>query len=216
MNSAVKSNESSATHANRLSSINSNKEENKLLSNKSPLGLSSPSSLSSNAQSNQKLATLQNAINASPTLSLASNKRVVDGAGAKVLVTSSRNRSLSNSSKIVRMPQLPTNTTTHSSPSSNMTQERMLLFDDPRYRAKQLKKQRKQDIQKRFNDLSLHDAKKHQHHHHHHHHHQIKVKSKTCETDNENKVAKCHLTFIFDPNGRLSYWMSKFFFSKAL
>jgi hypothetical protein len=212
MNLAVSSNQSTNNPAltNRLSSITSTKEEAKFLSKKSPLALSSPpSSLSSsNVHPYSKPIVLQNSTAASPTLSLASHMRGVEGAGAKVLVTSSRHQSLSNSSKIVRLPQLAATTTAHSSPSSNMTQERMLLFDDPRYRAKQLKKQRKQDIQKRFNDFNLHDTKKH-HHHHHHHLLQPKIKSKANESNSENKVAKCHLTFIFDPNGRLSYWMSK-------
>lgn len=74
-------------------------------------------------------------------------------------------------------------------------------FDDPLYRAKQLKKQRKQDIQKRFNDTA---------HHHHHHHHAQKVhkvpRARTVDST-EYKAAECHLTFIFDPNGRFSYWM---------
>jgi hypothetical protein len=89
------------------------------------------------------------------------------------------------------------------------------LFEDPMYKAKKMKKERKQDIQKRFNDFA------HPHHHHHHHHHHTPNKSNDA-TKNvasshsggggpgsiEYKMARCNTSFIFDPNGRLSYWMS--------
>lgn len=76
---------------------------------------------------------------------------------------------------------------------------RELLFEDPRYRAKQLKKQRKQDIQKRFNDLNAPSYQLHNKIHQEH--------KRNFEED--YKVPHCHMTFVFDPNGRLSYWMGK-------
>lgn len=80
-----------------------------------------------------------------------------------------------------------------------------MLFEDPLYRAKQMKKQRKQDIQKRFNESLLMSQ-------------QVKPKPKINVKKNSNnlhdeyKMASCNMTFIFDPNGRLSYYMSKFYF----
>ena len=32
--------------------------------------------------------------------------------------------------------------------------------------------------------------------------------------DTSYKEPRCHMTFIFDPNGRLSYWMGNFYFFK--
>jgi hypothetical protein len=76
------------------------------------------------------------------------------------------------------------------------------FFEDPLYKAKQLKKQRRQDIAKRFNDPIVNPAKP-------------KAKTKQAyesvkdATGGDYKIARCNLTFIFDPNGRLSYYMSK-------
>ena len=88
------------------------------------------------------------------------------------------------------------------------------FFEDPRYKANKLKKQRKHDIQRMFTD----------------HPPQAKASPNATSSatktkankagksgksddgpnylDSDYKVAQCHMTFIFDPNGRLSYWMS--------
>jgi hypothetical protein len=35
------------------------------------------------------------------------------------------------------------------------------------------------------------------------------------KNDNNNKSEKtCHLTFVFDPNGRFSYWIGKYYFAE--
>jgi hypothetical protein len=80
------------------------------------------------------------------------------------------------------------------------------FFEDPLYKAKQMKKQRRADIQKRFNDPIVNPGK-------------AKAKPKSVKqgyfdegvqgaTGGDYKIARCNLTFIFDPNGRLSYYMS--------
>ncbi len=79
------------------------------------------------------------------------------------------------------------------------------FFEDPLYKAKQMKKQRRQDIAKRFNDPIVNPAKP-----------KAKPKLKQGYFDEDvkgaaggdYKIARCNLTFIFDPNGRLSYYMS--------
>mgnify|MGYP001810445253 CR=1 FL=1 len=97
----------------------------------------------------------------------------------------------------------------------NVKDEKLIKFEDPLYRAKQAKKQRRQDIQKRFTDPNANP-----HHHHHHHHAAASASNRHHNKENSNasitklssdydyQVAHCHMTFIFDPNGRLSYWMS--------
>jgi len=76
-----------------------------------------------------------------------------------------------------------------------------LRFEDPRYKAAKLKKQRKQDIQRRFNDLGQNVANKNS---------SKRSAEQNSELQNNYRVAHCHMTFIFDPNGRFSYWMGMF------
>ncbi len=73
-----------------------------------------------------------------------------------------------------------------------------LRFEDPRYKAAKLKKQRKQDIQRRFNDSGQNVASKNT---------SKRSNEPSSELQNNYRVAHCHMTFIFDPNGRFSYWM---------
>ena len=126
---------------------------------------------------------------------------------------SSRTHSISSSSKLK---------------TTQLKDDKLLKFDDPRYRAKQLKKQRRQDIHKLFTDtasISHHSHGGHSHGGHGHHlalHPSLapqkvmpppspksppKVKSKPKRNEYDAQVVHCHMTFIFDPNGRLSYWM---------
>ena len=79
---------------------------------------------------------------------------------------------------------------------------RQSSFDDPKYRSpKQLKKQRRQDIHNRFSELSA-SGNTHS-----------KTKNKLNQGEDANELlyktygSSCHMTFIFDPNGRFSYWM---------
>lgn len=76
-----------------------------------------------------------------------------------------------------------------------------LLLEDERQRRILLRKKKKHDLQK------LHAAAQQQIHH------KQQFNNKKLNFDDEYKVARCRLTFIFDPNGRLSYWMGKYFFS---
>ena len=86
------------------------------------------------------------------------------------------------------------------------------LFSIDHYRNKKLKKQRRHDIQKFFNESANIKQK-------------YSASNNTKSSSNDggyNKIngeknskkkkeetACCKFTFIFDPNGRLSYWMSK-------
>lgn len=76
-----------------------------------------------------------------------------------------------------------------------------LMLEDERQRRILLKKMKKHDLQK------LHAAAHHQNHHSKQQY--IKQSNTKRNFEDEYKVAKCRLTFIFDPNGRLSYWMGK-------
>jgi hypothetical protein len=80
----------------------------------------------------------------------------------------------------------------------DLSKERDFIALDPTYRSKQLKKQRKQDIQKLYQDKkansNLIDAK---------------TDKKKAHEKSSNTTRKCKFTFVFDPNGRISYWMSK-------
>jgi hypothetical protein len=77
------------------------------------------------------------------------------------------------------------------------------IIEDHRYKVKLLKKQRKHDIQKRFNDLHINNKPNANN--------TAKINSnlKSTEREHFSRSLNCHMTFIFDPNGRLSYWMSK-------
>jgi hypothetical protein len=65
---------------------------------------------------------------------------------------------------------------------------------DPIYRSKQLKKQRRQDIQKLYHDNKTSSN--------------FNEKGAKIANNKKNKT-ECKFTFVFDPNGRFSYWMSK-------
>lgn len=86
------------------------------------------------------------------------------------------------------------------------------ILEDHRYKVKLLKKQRKHDIQKRFNDLQMnkpgatHNTSNPTTNNNNNH------SANMNEREHFSRSLNCHMTFIFDPNGRLSYWMSKFFF----
>jgi hypothetical protein len=90
------------------------------------------------------------------------------------------------------------------------------LLEDNRYKTKQLKKQRKQDIQKRFSDLQPIQPKSEIKNTRAAQASANKQKNKGANKSNDtgpnsegNYKVACHMTFIFDPNGRLSYWMGK-------
>lgn len=74
------------------------------------------------------------------------------------------------------------------------------LLEDERQKRILLKKKKKHDLQK------LHAAAQQQSHQK-----QQFINAKR-NFDEEYKVARCRLTFIFDPNGRLSYWMGRIYF----
>ena len=69
------------------------------------------------------------------------------------------------------------------------------LIEDSKLRTKQLKKLRKQDIQKRFNDASNSTN--------------AKSSNLGSKSTSDSYKTSCRMTFIFDPNGRFSYWMGK-------
>jgi cytochrome oxidase Cu insertion factor (SCO1/SenC/PrrC family) len=116
-----------------------------------------------------------------------SNSNSIININNKSKTNTSRTNSLTSSArvKILKLPNAGGN----------------LRFEDPRYKAAKLKKQRKQDIQRRFNhDSSQNQVSKNT------------ISSKrSVETNNDHttnyRVSHCHMTFIFDPNGRFSYWM---------
>ena len=80
------------------------------------------------------------------------------------------------------------------------------------YRNKKLKKQRRQDIQKFFNE----SANIKQKYNITSNSSEEKSKKRNNKINEKKKTKKnencCKFTFIFDPNGRLSYWMSKLIF----
>ncbi len=84
---------------------------------------------------------------------------------------------------------------------------------DHLYRTKQLKKQRRQDIQKLFNE-SASINQKYSTSNSIANNINVKasvfLKSNSSEKKKVKKSNCCKFTVIFDPNGRLSYWMSKF------
>ena len=119
----------------------------------------------------------------------------------------------SNSNLNVRLLQTPCNMSSRTNSVASSARLKIkppsvkdsALFEDPRYKAKQLKKQRRHDIQKRFNEVpgmgNPNSASKN-----------VAKYSFEHNSDylkSEYKVAHCHMTFIFDPNGRLSYWMGE-------
>ena len=95
---------------------------------------------------------------------------------------------------------------------------------DHMYRSKQLKKQRRQDIQKFFNEsanitqkyttsntttkCNSNDLKAK--------YNVAKLKKTIIDKKTKNQENCCKFTFIFDPNGRLSYWMSMLFKTNIL
>lgn len=135
----------------------------------------------------------------------------IAGGGGANIVQSQNNKNLTVPITSTHTPHSTTTITSSSTTALPTSKGTSIIFEEYKYKAKQLKKQRKHDMQKRLqiNSELIHSsqnqnlAKTH------------KKKVTTTSGDQSHnsymepnyRVSHCHMTFIFDPNGRFSYWM---------